>query len=200
MKPEFIDFIENARKAKGERFRHQLSIFLVCLMISVFLWILVRLSNDFVYTVDYHLQYTNIPENLKLVDVSDSILTLNIKVQGFDFFSEQYFQNRKRNFEVSIKNIKLKSHDNYVTGYLLTPPIGKRIADHTTYPLQINSTSPDTIYFRFERRNLKRLQSIKANIIPVYKTEPGIDTIILRQDSNLKNKKNPEVFRRQKSK
>jgi hypothetical protein len=183
LKPEFIEFIENARKPKGLRFRNQLYVFLVCLGISIFIWSLVRLSKDYIYTVTYHVRFINIPSNLRLISKSDSIVKLNIKVQGFDFFSDQYFKRKNQLFDVSLQHVKLIKHDNNLTGYLLTSHIGKDIATQSNYPLEIYSFSPDTLYFTFEKRNLKTTQPNRINSIPVTQTRQFTDTSRIRIDS-----------------
>jgi len=183
LKPEFIEFIENARKPKGQRFRNQLYVFLVCLGISIFIWSLVRLSKDYIYTVTYHVRFINIPSNLLLISKSDTIVKLNIKVQGFDFFSDQYFKRKNQLFDVSLQHVKLIKRDNYLTGYLLTSHIGKDIATQSNYPLEIYSFSPDTLYFTFEKRNLKTTQPNRINSIPVTQTRQFTDTSRIRIDS-----------------
>ena len=183
MKPEFIEFIENARKPKGLRFRNQLYVFLVCLGISVFIWSLVRLSKDYIYTVNYHVKYINIPQNLRLIKKSDTIVKLNIKVQGFDFFSDQYFKRKNQLFDVSLKNLKIISRDTYITGYLLTSHIGRDIANQSSYPLEIYSFSPDTLFFKFERKNLKPMSSIRVTSIPGTRARQAIDTSHMRPDT-----------------
>jgi hypothetical protein len=163
LKPEFIEFIENARKPKGQRFRNQLYVFLVCLGISVFIWSLVRLSKDYIYTVNYHVRYINIPQNLRLVDKSDTIVKLNIKVQGFDFFSDQYFKRKNQLIDVSLKNVK--------------------IINQSSYLLEIFSVTPDTLFFKFERKNLKTMSSIRVTSLPGTRTRQTIDTSHLRHDT-----------------
>ena len=184
MKTEFIEFIENARKPKGQRFRNQLYVFLVCLGISMFIWSLVRLSKDYIYTVTYHVRYINIPSNLRLISKSDTIVNLNIKVQGFDFFSDQYFQRKNQLFDVSLQHVKLMKHDNYMTGYLLTSHIGKDIAAQSNYPLEIYSFSPDTLYFTFERKNPRIVTPLKSKATPETITKQYKDTLRISKDSS----------------
>ena len=171
------------RKPKGQRFRNQLYVFLVCLGISVFIWSLVRLSKDYIYTVNYHVKYINIPQNLRLIEKSDSIVKLNIKIQGFDFFSDQYFKRKNQLFDVSLKNVKIINRDTYLTGYLLTSHIGRDIANQSSYLLEIYSVSPDTLFFKFERKNLKIMSSIRVTSIPVSRAKRTVDTTRKRPDS-----------------
>jgi hypothetical protein len=183
LKPEFIEFIENARKPKGQRFRIQLYVFLVCLGISVFIWVLVRLSKDYIYTVNYHVNYINLPQNLRLISKSDTILKLNIKVQGFDFFSDQYFRRQNQLFDISLKNVKIVNHDGQLTGYLLTSRIGRDIANQSGYLLEIYSVSPDTLFFVFERKNFRTMPSIRVTSIPGARSRQIIDTSRNRPDT-----------------
>ena len=128
-------------------------VFLACLGISVFIWSLVRLSKDYIYTVTYQVKYFNIPQNLRLTGVSDTLVKLNMKVQGYDFFSEEYFKRRHQVFEISLKNVKFVTRDQQLTGYLLTSHIGRDLAAQSGYLSEIYSVSPDTLFFTFERKS-----------------------------------------------
>jgi len=200
LKPEFIEFIENARRPKGERFRHQLYVFLVCLGISIFIWVLVRLSKDYIYSVSYHLTYTHIPENLRLTGISDSMVNLNIKVQGFDFFSEQYFRSRKRYLEVSLHDAHLKFMDDHLSGYLLTSYLSRDILSQNTFPLEIYSISPDTLFFTFEKRNLKKMPQIRTNSISAGRINTRTDTVHVRPDTNIIKQLRHETSKNKKEK
>jgi len=143
------------------------------------------LSKDYIYTISYHIKYVNIPQNLRLVDKSDTIVRLNIKVQGFDFFSDQYFKRKNNLFDVSLKNIKIISHDTYLNGFLLASHIGRDIANQSSSLLEIYSVSPDTLFFKFEKKNLKTLPSIRASSINVTRAKQAVDTSRGRPDSVL---------------
>ena len=181
LEPEIIDLIRNARKRKVEKFRTQLSVFLVCLIISIFLWILVHLSKEYFYTTEYRLNYTHVPWNMKMVTCSDSMLILTIRLQGYEFFSEQFFRGRKRECDVSLRGMKMKIGDEQVNGYLLTRGIAKTIAEQTSYPLEIFSTAPDTIFFTFDKKAIKRMPVSRSTILSV--THPGPDSVSKHPDS-----------------
>ena len=181
MEPEFIEFIRNARKRKVEKFRNQLSFFLVCLVISIFLWILVHLSKEYLYTTEYRLNYTHLPWNMKMVSCSDSMLILTIRLQGYEFFSEQFFRRRVRECDVSLRGMKMKISEDQVNGYLLTRGIAKTIAEQTSYPLEIFSTAPDTIFFTFDKKVLKRMPASKLTNLTVI--HAGTDSVLKHPDS-----------------
>jgi len=136
-------------------------------VISIFLWILVHLSKEYFYTTEYRLNYTHVPWNMKMVNCSDSMLILTIRLQGYEFFSEQFFRRRKRECDVSLRGMKMKIGEDQVNGYLLTRGIAKTIAEKTSYPLEIFSTAPDTIFFTFDKKALKRMPASKVTTLTV---------------------------------
>jgi len=188
MKSDFLEFIGNARQRRSEKFRNQLSIFLVCLVLSIFIWALVRLSKDYYYSIEYHLHYTEIPSNLRMVATSDSTINLRIKIQGFEFFSEQFILKQNREYEVSMRNVRLRYLGEHTLGYLLTNRIGKEIISQTNFPNEVYFVSPDTLFFEFEKQTIKRAS---ANITPdaIRMELAGKDTLIRRTDSVLKHLK-----------
>ena len=182
MKSDFIEFIGNARQRRSEKFRNQLYIFLVCLVLSVFIWALVRLSGEYYYSLEYSLKYTQVPGNLKLTKTHDSTLNLKIKVQGFEFFSEQFLVRQDREFEVSLRNVRLRYNGDHVWGYMLANRIGKEIISQSNFPSDLYFVSPDTLFFEFEKESIKKV-SAKATPAYVKNMSVGKDSIIHRTDS-----------------
>ncbi|MBN1198787.1 MAG: hypothetical protein JXA23_05510 [Bacteroidales bacterium] len=152
MKPEFIELIGNARKRKGQKFRNQLYVFLMCLLVSIFLWILVKLSREYYYTIDYRINFTQIPPSYRLTYASDSVLTLNLRVQGYDFFTDRFLQRTTHSYDLDLSSVKVKAKGSVYSGYLLSNPIGYKISSQSRFQNYLLSTSPDTLYFEFERR------------------------------------------------
>jgi len=167
LKHDLIEFIENARKRRPDKFGHQFSVFLSCLGISIFLWLLVQLSKEYSYQVEYQLHYKQIPSSLRLVYFSDSVINVMIKVQGFEFFSDHFLKSRHRDVDVSLRGIKVRQEDDLFAGYLLTRNISTEIAAESEYPLDIFSTTPDTIVFSFEKKSLKKLPPIRSGSISI---------------------------------
>jgi hypothetical protein len=182
MKSDFLEFIGNARQRRTQKFRNQLYVFLICLLLSVFIWALVRLSRDYYYSVEYHLRYTQAPSNLRMIAASDSTLTLRIKIQGFEFFSEQFIIRQYREYEVSLRNIRLQYLGEHTLGYLLTNHIGKEIITQTNFPSDVYFVSPDTLFFEFVKQAGKKAY-LKTTPDAIRMEVAGRDTIIRRTDS-----------------
>lgn len=190
MKSDFLEFIGNARQRRSEKFRNQLSIFIVCLVLSVLIWALVRLSKDYYYAIEYRLNYTQIPGNLKLDGFSDSTLNFRIKLQGFEFFSEQFLLKQDRQFDVSLRNVRLKYSGEHILGYLLTNRLGKEIITQTNFPSDVYFVSPDTLFFEFGKKSIKRLPShTSSNFIRIQLG--GKDTVMHLSDTMM-NHINPK--------
>jgi len=162
LKSGFIDLIGKARKNRGEKFRHQLYIFAVCLLLSVFIWSLVRLSRDYFYTVSYRIHYTNLPSNLRMTGFSDSILTVSIRIQGFDYFTEEFIHERNPGYTVNLRKIKVHSEDGQISGYLPTADIGRNIKSQMNFQTEVYMVFPDTLFFDLERAVPKNIQRIAA--------------------------------------
>lgn len=152
MKSDFFEFIGHARQRRSEKFRQKLYVFLICLVLSIFIWALVRLSKDYYYSVEYHLNYSHTPSYLRLVSSSDSTIFLRMKIQGFEFFSEQFIIKQYREHEVSLRNVKLRYLGEHTIGYVLTDRIGKEIISQANFPGEDFLVSPDTLFFEFKKR------------------------------------------------
>ena len=186
MKSDFLEFIGNARQRRSEKFRNQLYIFLVCLVLSVFIWALVRLSKDYYYSIEYSLNYTQVPGNIRLTATSDSILNLKIKVQGFEFFSEQFLIKQYREFDVSLRNVRLRYKGDHIWGYLLTNRIGKEIISQSNFPSDVYFVSPDTLFFEFEKQTIKQVSAGSGGDYNIIRSD-GKDTVTHRADSTVKH-------------
>ena len=186
MKSDFLEFIGNARQRRSQKFRNQLYVFLICLVLSIFIWTLVRLSKDYYYSIEYHLIYTQVPGNLRMIASSDSTINLRIKIQGFEFFSEQFIIKQYREYEVSMRNVRLRYLGEHTLGYLLTNRIGKEIISQTNFPSEVYFVSPDTLFFEFEKQAARK-PSLNNATDAVRMEVSGKDTIFHRTDSIVKH-------------
>lgn len=187
MKSELIELIGKAGKRKAESFRHQLSVFLICLAISLFLWFLVRLSRDYNISMKYSLEFRNIPSGYRLTGASDSVIDLNVRIQGFDYFSEKYFRKETDKLEISLRNVRIRQTDDMLKGYLLTKNLSRNIAEQTNYGNDAFSISPDTIFFLFEKRGNYRKINAGAEENQIRHIDKKKDTIILIRNKNEKS-------------
>ncbi|MFZ4520388.1 MAG: hypothetical protein ACOYNC_01710 [Bacteroidales bacterium] len=185
MKSDFLEFIGNARQRRSRKFRNQLYIFVICMVLSVFIWALVRLSKDYYYSIEYHLVYRQVPSNLKIISSSDSTIFLRIKIQGFEFFSEQFIIRQYREYEVSLRNIRLRYLGERTMGYLLTNRIGKEIVSQSNFPSDVYFVSPDTLFFEFAKQSSKKSLPLGTPDAS-RKEESSNDSLLRTNDSMIK--------------
>jgi hypothetical protein len=154
--PDLFGIIESAKKKRGTTFRAKLWIFILCLALAFFFWMLVRLSKDYYYSRNYMVVYTGVPSNYRLVSASDSSLSIIIKVQGYDYFTEYFLRRKNEQLYVDLKDIRVKPAEEGLKGYLLTSDLRDDIASQMSFSTEVFATRPDTIYFVFRRINSSR--------------------------------------------
>ncbi|MEI7980749.1 MAG: hypothetical protein WCI71_03790 [Bacteroidota bacterium] len=170
---------------------------MVCLILSVFIWSLVRLSKDYYYSLEYSLAYTNVPANFSLSGFSDSTLTVKIKVQGFDFITERFLVPHERQFEVSLRNVRIRGADSeHPWGYLLTNRIGKDIVALSSFTSDMFFVTPDTLFFVFEKHEITRISKRPVqDLLDLPKREKDV---LLHHPDSLKKIGNPEILHQKK--
>ena len=109
-------------------------------------------------------------------------MNLRIKVQGFEIFSEQFIIKQDREFEVSLRNVRLKNNGDHILGYLVTNRIGKEIIAQSNFPSDVYFVSPDTLFFEFEKSSIKRIPTRTSNTF-IRMQVGGKDTVMHLSDS-----------------
>ncbi len=183
-----FSFLELFRKIASESWdrkqRNHLYIFLLCLGISIFIWLMIKLSSDYYSTLTYHVDYVNIPDNNLLAPNADSTITMNIEAQGFKLFSLKYL---KRNPKIEIDLQKTNIHKNrYSYGfYVLTSSLRNKLEQELKLTDESFSIYPDTLSFVLEQLTSKKLP-VRSEISFTLKKQHQIKgTIHIQPDSIL---------------
>lgn len=145
----FISRIKKDLSAQDENLRSKVYVFLICLAISVIIWFLITLSKESVSNLDYPVVFTNLPEDMTLVNKPDSILSFRISSGGFDLITLKYLT-RKQPIVIDISNIKLKKDGDYFTGTYSTADISASFFKEHNFAEGVVSYSPQFIQFNFE--------------------------------------------------
>ncbi len=136
--------------------RDQLYVFLACLAIAAFIWLLMSLSRDYYTTVDYKLRISGLPSDKILVNKPEDHLLLRVRGQGFDLASLDLFS-LSREVEIDAKAMKISKQGNLFMGYLITAPYVANIAKQLNLTDDLTDVSPDTLYFKFEEKAFKKV-------------------------------------------
>jgi hypothetical protein len=160
LKLAFYELINSFRRPKDEKARNKLYVFFICLAISVFIWFLIVLSEDYYSTLDYPLVYKNIPEKLELKNKPDSILSLRVSTGGFDLTLLKYLS-RKRPIEVDLAYLRLeKGNDGHFTASLDTRQLAQPQISRLGLSQTAVSIYPEIIHFDFEIQQTRMVKVI----------------------------------------
>lgn len=176
------EWIKKVRDPGNINTRQQLYVFLVCLLISIFIWFLIVLSKETFTTIDYPVVFENNPENLILVNQPDSILSFRVSSGGFELFTLKYLT-RKRPVLVDLNNLELVKDGNNYTSVYSTSTISRDIISKLNISQEYVSITPANIYFKFEAlygKKVKVVPRLKLNFARQYQLS---DSISVKPDS-----------------
>jgi hypothetical protein len=162
VKSSIIDLFRRARKPGDTRFRKQLYVFLVCLAISVFVWLLASLSKAYVSEVKYHLVYTNVPQDRVLDKEGIEDIHLRIRSRGFDLFSLKYLT-IKNPIIVNLEELYIRKDPVSGKSYFLSNQIRQQLVNQLDAADQLLGIRPDTVFFRLDKV-VTIIVPVKANL------------------------------------
>ncbi len=129
--------------------QRKLSVFLTCLSIAVLAWLFFALSNKYVYTVMTNVNFVSFPNNKAFHPLQSD--TVNLQIQGTGW---QLVFDRVRLQPRSIKvNLSRLDTRDYITFNEQLKDINLQF--HSDQ--RVISVDPDTLYFDFSARSVKRV-------------------------------------------
>jgi YbbR domain-containing protein len=129
--------------------RRRVSAFFTCLVLAAVAWVFTTLSNNYTFTVKEILTYKNAPQKRAFHSLQPD--TINTTMQGTGWqmlFSKM--NNEDRNITVDLHTLENKD-------YVVLSSQLKQINDKKDFDEQIVAFSPDTLYFDFSNRAVKRV-------------------------------------------
>jgi hypothetical protein len=150
--------MDNDRQIQHKvKFRKKLSVFLLCMLLSVFMWLFIKLTHD--YTVDFHfdIEYRHYPKNLVLTEAPDSVLAVGVNSKGFELITAHYLHG-SRHLIVDFNEFRIRHnlgggyYTHIVTAQLM-PQIGKQLPSSRS----IEYVSPDTLTLHFTNATRKKV-------------------------------------------
>ncbi len=129
--------------------RRRLSAFFTCLVLAVFAWLFTTMSNTSSFTVKEVLSYKNTPQKRAFHSLQSD--TVNAMMQGTGW--QMIFS--KMNNENKIIDVDLHPLEN--KNYIVLSSQLKQINDRKEFDQQIISFSPDTLYFDFSDKAVKKI-------------------------------------------
>jgi len=141
--------IKRVTKPIGRRIRDQFSVFVICLLISVFIWLLIKLSEEDSGAIKYPVIYTNLPEGKQMTGASANHLYLHKNLKGFELINEKFFK-KHYPLVIDLSQLKTNKKSSKFNSYLIVSDIVNRIENQVEDYFKMISINPDTIFFNFE--------------------------------------------------
>ena len=116
----FIKFIKNIKILKDRKFRQNFYVFFICVVISAFIWTLIKTSKGYVKTVNYPITYINSPKDKILINKLDTVCSVSVRFNNISFFQ------KRKSIIVDLKNLKLNKKENIYEAFILTTKIIKK--------------------------------------------------------------------------
>jgi hypothetical protein len=175
--------MDNARQSQHKvKFRKKLSVFLLCLLLSLSMWLFIKLTRD--YTVDFHfaIGYKHYPKNLVLTEAPDSILVVGVNAKGFELISAKYLHG-SRNLMVDFKDVRIRHNQNGYYAHIATSQLMPQISQQLPAARKIEFVSPDTISIHFTNA-YRRKVAVKLNLNTSFRKQYQLyDRVQIKPDS-----------------
>ena len=143
-------------------FRRKVYTFVICLILSSFFWMLIKLSIDYQEIQKYHIIYTNLPADKVVVNEPDSVFIVHLKTKGFRIFSNMAFY-KPGTINIDVASLLKKKKGSKTEFYITTSDLTQIVEAQIGYSNNITAINPDTVYFRMEKAFSKKVP-VKANI------------------------------------
>ena len=154
---------------KNEKYRYKLTVFFICLVISAFIWMLIKLSGQYSSEITIPVTYSEIPEGKILVNRVDTTIRIGITDRGFSLAWIKYFK-RTEPLTIDLKDYRLRQHMHQYEALVGTNAWTQQFLNKYDLSGGVDYILPDTIAFYFEDRYSKE--------VPV---EPDMDIRFAKQ-------------------
>ena len=142
----------NAKPTKTGRKEHRshprLIVFLVCLMMSILMWLFIELMKDYTDEIKYNITFTNAPKDLILVNSGKSVISIGMNAQGFELLAAK-FARKRRTLAIDLSKLKIHPTSDGYAAYLPSSVLMEQLGSQIRFEKGITEIKPDTLFFQF---------------------------------------------------
>lgn len=170
-------------KRSGLRINGRVVTFMICLIISVFFWLLMTLSKEYPMTVRFPVSYKNLPQDKVVSNNLPETVDIEIKAKGFNLLAYR-FRKTHDTVDIDMKDARaLNSRNVY---YLLSNSRTDKIRAQFNNEIHVVKINPDTIFINFNKKvnkivpvkyKLSLLFNKQYNLIDSVTIEPKFITV-----------------------
>lgn len=145
--------------------RRRMTVFLSCLIAAILIWLVIALSGRYRYTADTKINYTDPPESKAFHPLQDDSVALEIEGTGWQLLFSRLRLN-PQSVNVSLRSLNTR---NYVIFSNQLNDLNNQFESSQ----RVISVSPDTLFFDFSRRTVKKVP-VKLDYNLTFKKNYGI--------------------------
>lgn len=151
--------------------RRRLSVFFTCLVLAALAWLFTNLSNPDTFTIKRVITYRNIPQKRAFHSLQSDTVAITVRGTGWEMLFSQMDDNSKT---INV-NLQPLNTNNYVA---LSSQIKTVIVNNESH--DVVGFNPDTLYFDFLNRTVKRVPIKLVNDIKYEKQFGQSNNVIIR--------------------
>ncbi|MGM0613297.1 MAG: CdaR family protein [Bacteroidota bacterium] len=161
----------NFRKSYEKKLRQRLTVFAVCFLIALFLWLVIKLSNAYVSEVEYSVKYQNNTSDKILAEASDSTIHIKVKSSGFKLLDLKWFSSlQKINIGIDHTIMTPYYSEGQYNYYILPDNSVSKIERQLEEITKIEDVRPDTIYLWMDEKSSRKVV-VNPNLNIDYKSQ-----------------------------
>jgi YbbR domain-containing protein len=151
--------------------RRRLSAFITCLVFAIFAWLFTTLSNPYKFTIKQVLTFRNAPQKRAFHPLQSDTVNTIVQGTGWQMLFSKFNDDKK---VVSVDLHTLDSKNYVVLSTQLKQINAKRDVEH-----EIIAINPDTLFFDFSNRTIKKVPIELVTAIKYQKQFAQSDDIVL---------------------
>ncbi|CAN5390258.1 YbbR-like domain-containing protein [soil metagenome] len=149
-----------SKASKSNLFNRRAITFFFCLLISVFIWLLMSLSKEYVITTSFPVKYINLPEDRIIANHLPEVIDIEIKSTGFNLLVYK-IKLQRETVLIDIKDAKSAgSKNNY---YISCNKRLDKITSQFSAAIKVTRVNPDTIFINYNKK-MSKMVPVKVNL------------------------------------
>lgn len=147
---------KSLKNLKDPEARSHLYVFFICLLISVFVWLSIKLSEDYQATIHHPVNYVNIPQDKLLTNQPPSEVALKVNGKGTELMRMKLRQ-PENEINIDLSDARLRKQGKQFHAEMPTVWFLSQVARQSEYYNNLIDIQPDTLFLEFEDLKFKKL-------------------------------------------
>ena len=147
-----------SHRPEGPRFSRRTTVFLLCLGLSAFLWLLRSLSQQYDEMIPIDVEFVGMPEERILINEPPTQLKMQVEAMGFDVLWHMLRPYRETlTIDLSETMLRKVTYEGTAMQYMLTSTQREKADALLSSSIKVVHLHPDTVYFNFVKRHSRSL-------------------------------------------